>query len=44
LKIHDVKDDVSIVNIGEFVALAGEMLDVLSERLVALLLAVAKIP
>ena len=44
MKIDDVRDDVSIVNIGEFVALAGEMLDVLSERLIALLLAVVKIP
>ena len=44
MKIDDFRDDVSIVNIGEFVALAGETLDVLSERLISLLLAVAKIP
>ena len=44
MKIDDFRDDVSIVNIGEFIALAGETLDVLSERLIAFLLAVAKIP
>ena len=44
MKINDVRDDVGIVDIGEFVALAGETLDVLSERLIVLLLAVAKIP
>lgn len=41
--MDDIGDDIGIGDIGEFVALAGETLDVLSEHLIALLLAVAKI-